>query len=159
MASGKPRRHKTNPGGRPSNAQRIEELNGQIARLRQLVSHKHHTDTTWWLIDYLLTTINELEDLSTPLRSTPWDGTGHGAERPILPGVHLTTAGQIVHAGTHAERLNNWLYLTVKWAISSARNRLENKEMDPKPKPPRRETSPSMQAPETPVTIAQHHER
>ena len=138
MPSGKIRNRRPNVGGRPSNAQRIDELNKQVARLRSLVSSRHHSDSTWHLVDQLLTTIGELDDLSTPLKSTTWDNTGTSAERPILPGVHVSDRG-IVHGGTYADKLNVWLHLTVAWAVSSARARLVGNEANPKPRPPRKE--------------------
>lgn len=137
MPSGKPRRHKPNAGGRPTNKERYDQQQAQILRLRQLVSHRNHTTETWQLVDRLMTILLELDDQSTPQRSTTWDNTGHTTEQPILPGVTITDRG-IVHAGTYADVLAKWLHREVQWAITSAGKRLKGEEVDPKPRPPRR---------------------
>jgi len=139
MPSGKPRKHRGNVGGRPSNKEQFDKQQGQIDQLRKLVSHKNHSTETWHMVDRLLTIIDELEQLSTPIRAATYDGgAGHTAERPILPGVTITETGRIVHGGTYAEGIAKWLRSTVKWAADSAERRLIGKEPDPKPRPPGR---------------------
>ena len=136
-----PRRHKGNQGGRPTNKERYDKQQGQIDRLRQLVVHRRQADETWHLVDRLLTLINELEDMDTPIRAATYDGDGgHSVERPILPGVQITERG-IVHAGSYAGDLLKWFYRQVRWTIATTERRLEHKEPDPRPavpKPPPR---------------------
>lgn len=146
MPSGKPRRHRTNPGGRPSNKERLEELNGQIVTLRQLLYHRKMKDETWHLLHRILCLVNELDDLATPQRAATWEGTGHPAEPPILPGVQVTERG-IVHAGTYAADLNTWFHRQVRWTIATTENRMRGKETDPKPRVPSRPTEGAVSEP------------
>lgn len=147
--SGKPRKHGRKVGGRPSNKERWEEQQAQIDRLRRLVSQKNHSTETWQMIDRLMAVIIELEDLSSPIRAATYDGTGHAAEHPILPGVRITEAGRIVHAGSYAAEMSKWLHRQIRWTVASAERRIIGAEPDPKPKMPRRETSQESQGPES----------
>jgi len=139
--SGKPRKHGRNVGGRPSNKERFEEQQQEILRLRQLVVRRRYTDETWQMIDRILKVVNELEDLATPQRGISYDEKPSPAvERPVLPGVHITNDGRIVHAGTYADDLYKWFHRTVRWTVATTERRLTGKEPDPRPRPPKRET-------------------
>lgn len=138
MASGKPRPHRRNPGGRPSNKERLDELHAEIGILRQLLYHRRLQDETWHMIHRLITLVNELDELATPQRGATWEGPGHGVDPPIFPGVQVTERG-IVHAGTYAADLSKWFHRQVRWTIATTENRLKGKkEDDPRPRPPRR---------------------
>jgi hypothetical protein len=132
--SGKPRVHK---GGRPSNQRVIKAQADEISRLRMLIAHRRHSDQTWKIINRILLTIEELEDLNTPARAASWDDGGHSAERPVLPGVELTDRG-LKHAGSYAEYILRWFNRQLDWTVKVAEQRISNKEEDPKPMTPRR---------------------
>lgn len=151
----KDRKSARNTGGRPSNRQRWEEQQAEIARLRQLVVHRRQADETWRLIDRIITTINELEDWDTSIKAATYDGgAGHSAERPLLPGVWLATDGADIdhpdgdgvsnkgnrnlnHSGTYAGEMLKWFYRTVRWTIASTERKLAHKEPDPRPSIPK----------------------
>ena len=133
--SGKPRNH--NRGGRPSNQRVIKAQSDEIQRLRELIVRRRHSDQTWKLIHRILSTIEELEDLNTPIRAGTWDDGGHSANPPVLPGVEVTEKG-LRHAGTYAGYILRWFNRELDYAVNVANQRIANKEEDPKPMAPRR---------------------
>lgn len=115
-------------------------LEAERDSLRSLVSHKHHSTETWQMVHRLLTLIEELSDLDTPLKSTSWDGAGHSSDEPILPGTYLSDKDKdrrLYHSGSYAADLSKWLHRQIRWVIASTENRLKGKEPDPRPRPPR----------------------